>query len=42
MIVDGPILNGRLEKLATDRSILTDKDRRLDPNSIAAVSDHWG
>jgi hypothetical protein len=37
VIVDGAILNGRLEKLATDKSILTDVDKRLDPASIAAV-----
>ncbi|QRW04940.1 short chain dehydrogenase [Ceratobasidium sp. AG-Ba] len=36
VIVDGAILNGRLEKLATDKSILTDLDKRLDPASIAA------
>jgi NAD(P)-dependent dehydrogenase (short-subunit alcohol dehydrogenase family) len=36
VIVDGPILNGRLEKLATDKSVLTDLDKRLDPASIAA------
>lgn len=36
VIVDGVILNGRLEKLATDKSILTDQDKRLDPASIAA------
>jgi NAD(P)-dependent dehydrogenase (short-subunit alcohol dehydrogenase family) len=37
VIVDGAILNGRLEKLATDKSILADVDKRLDPASIAAV-----
>lgn len=36
VIIDGAILNGRLEKLATDKSILTDEDKRLDPASIAA------
>ncbi|KAG8727318.1 hypothetical protein FRC12_022608, partial [Ceratobasidium sp. 428] len=29
-------MNGRLEKLATDKSVLTDLDKRLDPASIAA------
>ncbi|CAE6522545.1 unnamed protein product [Rhizoctonia solani] len=36
VIIDGPILNGRLEKLATDKSLLTNEDLRLDPASIAA------
>ena len=42
MIIDGAILNGRLEKLATDKSILTNQDLRLEPASIAAVSTVMG
>ncbi|ELU41547.1 short chain dehydrogenase domain-containing protein [Rhizoctonia solani AG-1 IA] len=38
VIIDGPILNGRLEKLTTDKSLLANEDLRLDPTSIAAVS----
>ncbi|KAF8761801.1 Enoyl-(Acyl carrier protein) reductase [Rhizoctonia solani] len=36
VIIDGPILNGRLEKLTTDKSLLANEDLRLDPTSIAA------